>query len=200
MAAPRRPSPERIVKAAMTLAAERSWRTVSLNDIAEKAGITLAQLHELFSSKAAIVAALGDTVDATVLAGTDAEVVGEPHRDRLLDVMMRRYEALGEYKSAIASILRDGAGDPASALCVCPQIIRSMAWSLEAAGISSAGLKGRIRAKGLAAIYVSGLLVCLRDDSSDLGSTMAHLDRNLRRAEKLALGLGLIGPAPREAA
>lgn len=200
MAAPRRPSPERIVKAAMTLAAERSWRTVSLNDIAEKAGITLAQLHELFSSKAAIVAALGDTVDAKVLAGTDAEVVGEPHRDRLLDVMMRRYEALGEYKSAIASILRDGAGDPASALCVCPQIIRSMAWSLEAAGISSAGLKGRIRAKGLAAIYVSGLLVWLRDDSSDLGSTMAHLDRSLRRAEKLALGLGLIGRARQEAA
>lgn len=142
------------------------------------------------------MAALVDGIDATVLAGTDAEVVGESPRERLLDVMMRRLEALAEYKPAVAAILRDAPADPLAALCAGPRLLRSMAWSPEAAGIGSAGLRGRLRAKGLAAVYLSTLRVWLRDDSPELGATMAHLDRSLGRAERLALGLGVIRRAP----
>jgi hypothetical protein len=60
-----------------------------------------------------------------------------------------------------------------------------MEWSLEAAGIGSYGLSGLARARVLAAIYVSTILVWLRDDSPDLGRTMAHIDRSLRRAERI---------------
>ncbi len=200
MATPRRPSPDRILKAAMKLAAERSWRTVSLGDIADAAGASLAQLHDVFPSKSAILGALSDRIDAAMLAGGDAEILDEPPRDRLLDVLMRRLEALAEFKPAIGAICRDTLCDPFAALCAAPRLMRSMSWSLEAAGIDSAGLRGRLRAKGLAAVYLSALRVWLRDDSPDLGPTMAHLDRGLRRAERLALGLGLIGPAGREAA
>lgn len=200
MAAPRRPSPDRILKAAMTLAAERRWRSVSLGEIAEASGASLAQLHAVFPSKSAILDALSEKIDAAVLAGGDAEIIGEPPRDRLLDVLMRRLEALAEFKPAIGSILRDTMCDPAAALCAGPRLMRSMTWSLEAAGIDSAGLRGRLRAKGLAAVYLSTLRVWLRDDSPDMGPTMSHLDRGLRRAERLAAGIGLIGPAGREAA
>ena len=51
-----------------------------------------------------------------------------------------------------------------------------------------------LRAKGLTAIYASAMVVWLRDDSPDLGPTMAHLDKSLRRAERLAMALSL---APR---
>ena len=144
MAAPRRPNPDRIIDAAMTLAAQSLWREVTLANIAAEAKISLAQLHEIFRSKSAIVAALGDRVDRAVLAGTEADASSAPVHDRLLDVLMRRLEALAPYKAAIASIMRDVTCDPAAAVCASPGVMRRMAWGLEAAGISSAGLAGRI--------------------------------------------------------
>ena len=200
MAAPRRPNPDRIIDAAMTLAAQSLWREVTLANIAAEAKISLAQLHEIFRSKSAIVAALGDRVDRAVLAGTEADASSEPVHDRLLDVLMRRLEALAPHKDGIAAILRDAACDPAAAICASPGVLRRMAWCLEAAGVSSAGMAGRIRAKGLAAIYLSPLLVWLRDDSPDQGRTLAHLDKSLRRAERLAMALSLAPRSPRPAA
>jgi AcrR family transcriptional regulator len=167
---------------------------VTLADIADEAKISLAQLHEVFGSKGAIIDALGDRVDRAVLAGTDAEAADEPIHDRLLDVLMRRLEALAPYKDAIASILRDTTCDPLAVACAAPSMLRRMAWCLEAAGIGSAGLVGRIRAKGLAAIYLSAMVVWLRDDSPDQGRTLAHLDKSLRRAERLA---GALSRGPR---
>ena len=198
MAAPRRPNRDRIIDAAMSLAAQSRWREITLARIAAEAKISLAQLHEVFRSKSAIVAGLGDRVDREVLAGTGEDAGSEPVHDRLLDVLMRRLEVLAPHKDGIASILRDTVCDPAAVLCASPGMLRRMSWCLEAAGVSSAGLAGRIRAKGLTAIYMSTLVVWLRDDSPDQGRTLAHLDKSLRRAERMAMALSLAprGPAP----
>ena len=45
-----------IIDAALDLARERAWQTVRLSDIADKAGISLAQVYAAFPSKAAMVA------------------------------------------------------------------------------------------------------------------------------------------------
>jgi hypothetical protein len=134
-----------------------------------------------------------------VLKGTDKRDSGEPVHDRLLDVLLRRFEALSPYKDGIAALVRSGAVDPCAALCTGPRLMRSMAWSLEAAGISASGLGGRLRTKGLAAIYLSSLMVWLRDDSPDMGRTMAHLDRNLARAGRAISLLPNPGRRHREA-
>lgn len=170
----------------MALAAERPWREVTLTEIAAAAKVSLAQLHGAYGSKTAIVAALMRKIDDEVVAGADPSTFDEPVRDRLIDALMRRLDALAPYKTAVGSILRDLGGDPVSALCVLPGFLNSMAWTLEAAGVGSAGLGGRLRVKGLALIYASSLRVWLHDDSPDLGRTMAFLDRRLAQAERLA--------------
>ncbi|MHA1108107.1 MAG: TetR/AcrR family transcriptional regulator, partial [Alphaproteobacteria bacterium] len=142
-------------------------------------------LHDTYPSRTAIVTAMMEKIDAEVLGGIDPSAFSEPPRDRLLDALMRRFDALAPYKKAIDSILRDLSCDPLAVLCAAPGFLHSMAWTLEAAGIGSSGLGGRIRTKGLAAIYLSALRVWLADDSPDLERTMAHLDRKLRRAERL---------------
>ncbi len=182
-----RPStiPARIVNAAMKLAAERRWGGVTMGDIAVQAKVSLAQLHNAYPSRTAILIALMERVDGEVLGSVDPSAFSEPPRDRLLDAVMSRFDALAPYKPAIASILRDMACDPAAALCTAPGFLHSMAWTLEAAGIGSAGLGGRMRTKGLAVIYLSTLRVWLDDDSPDKERTMAHLDRRLRQAERL---------------
>ncbi|MGE0744081.1 MAG: TetR family transcriptional regulator [Rhodospirillales bacterium] len=179
------PGPDRIVDAALALAAERSWRDISLADIAAEAGGSLADVHAAFRSKPAILAAFVDRIDDAVLAGMDPGAAGEPVRDRLMDTLLRRLDALKPYKESVRALVRDGGGDPLAGLCGAARLLRSMAWTLEAAGVSSAGLPGCVRVKGLAAIYLSTMRVWLADDSEDSSRTMAHLDRRLQQAERL---------------
>ena len=196
MAAPRRPNPDRVIDAAMGLAADRPWRELSLSDIAGAAGIRLDQLHGLFRSKSAILDAFTARIDSQVIRGTDEEAASEPVRDRLFDVLARRFEALQPHRAALASIVREGLSVPQAGYCGRRRLLRSMAWSLEIAGLSGSGPFGAMRVQGLAALFMSSLFVFLRDDSPDLAKTMAHLDRNLSRADRLMARLNARRPRP----
>ncbi len=184
--AKRAPSADRILDAALELAAETPWRSVTMETVAARAGTTLARVRAAFPSKPAFVRALVRRIDGEVLKGHDFGDRDEPARDRLLDVLLRRLDALGRHREAVRSIWRDTARDPLALAGVAPALCGAMAWSLEAAGIPAWGRGGALRTKGLAAIFASTLPVWLRDESEDLGPTAAHLDRSLRRAERLA--------------
>lgn len=177
--------PKLVVDSAMALAAEGRWRDVSLSEIADAAKLPLSAVYGHFPSKHAIVEALVRRIDEAVLAQLGSEDKAEPPRDRLFDVLMMRFEALVPYREAVATLLNEAPREPLSAACALPQLDRSMAWMLEAAGIAAAGLRGRLRAMGLATVYLATLRVWLNDDSPDLARTMASLDANLRRAETL---------------
>ena len=99
------------------------------------------------------------------------------------------------HRDGIDAIIRDSIGDTEAAVCVLPRFLCSMAWMLEAAGVSSAGISGLLRTKGLAVIYLGALWAWLGDDTPDKSRTMAALDRGLRRAEWL-IGLACRGVAP----
>ncbi|MHA1538466.1 MAG: TetR family transcriptional regulator [Alphaproteobacteria bacterium] len=175
-----------VFRAAFDLAAARGWRHVSLADIAAEANLSLAQLYRRHGSKTDILLAFARSIDEAMLGSVEAPSDEESVRDRLFDALMRRFEALAPYKDGLAAVLRDGAGGPVAMLCGGASLLRSMAWTLETAGAGSNGLKGRMRTKGLLAVYLTSLRVWLRDDSEDLAPTMAALDRRLARAESLA--------------
>jgi AcrR family transcriptional regulator len=184
--------PHRVFEAALKLAAERGWSKIALADIAAAAELSLAELYALYPSKAAILEALGRDVDRRVLAEAKVEATETP-RDRLFDVLMKRFDVLAAYRDGLAAVGRDAARDPVMVLCGAGQLLRSMAAMLEAAGISSAGLAGALRTKGLAAIYVATMRDWFRDDTADKAKTMAALDGRLRRAESCARWLGRRG-------
>ncbi|MFI4986024.1 MAG: TetR family transcriptional regulator [Alphaproteobacteria bacterium] len=173
-----------VIDSTLALAAERGWRRVGLADIAAEAKLPLSQLYGRYSSRTAILAAFVRQIDEAVLKEGAAD--GETPRDRLFDVLMRRFEALRPYKLGVEAILGAAGSDPLAALCGAPRLVRSMAWMLEAAGIDSHGLAGRLRAKGLVVVYLAAMRSWLADDSADLSRTMAALDKHLRRAETLA--------------
>jgi AcrR family transcriptional regulator len=178
----------RIVECAMILAAERGWRHTGLGDVAAAADVSLADLHTHFGSKIAILAAFVNQIDGAVLAGvvpmqSDEEDEGESVRDRLFDVLMRRFDALKPHKDAIRRIARDLPRDPLAMICFLPHQARSLAWMLESAGVSSAGVRGRVRTRGLGLVYLSALRAWFRDDTEDMSATMAALDRALGQAD-----------------
>ena len=181
---------EKIINAAMKLAAAQGWRALTLHDIAKAAKLKLSEMPAHFSSKTAILAAFSRRIDEQVLAGTDPEDAEEPVRDRLLDVLMRRFEALRPQREAIAAIVKDLPRDPVTAACLARQATGSMRWMLRAAGLDDHGLKGMLRVRALAGVYALSLRVWLNDDSPDLGKTAASLDKNLSRLEGWTGGIG----------
>ena len=191
----RKDARQAIIESALTLAASRGWARVGLGDIAEAAGVSLAEVRAEFSSKAAIVAAYAATIDREVLAARDPEMAGRPATERLFDVLMKRFDLLNANKDGVRAILRSCPSDPEAILCGPLTLRHSMRWMLEAADLSSAGLQGRLRIRALCALYLSMLPVWLRDDSEDMARTMAVLDRRLRRLDRLTRSLCRLAPS-----
>ncbi len=179
----------KIIDAALSCALEVGWRDVSLQMIAANASISLSKLYVYYPSKMAIVAAIMDETTSTVIDRSGSSALGEPAYDRLLDTILLRFDAMEVNKAAIASILKETMLDPLGALSLVPRFLNAMTWTLESAGISSAGLAGKFRVKGLATIYLAALGVWVDDDTPDLAKTMAFLDRRLKQAIKLAIFL-----------
>ena len=174
--------------AAMRAAAGIGWRRTRLADIAEEAGLSLAELHARYSSKDAVLDGLFRHIDRTVLTGAQQSADEDTsYRDRLFDILMQRFDALNPYKDGLRAVVRDaGGGGITELVCGGCRLLRSMRWMLEAAGISTAGWLGGLRVKGLAVVFAATVQVWLRDDSEDMAKTMAALDRNLKRAEQFA--------------
>lgn len=176
----------RLVEAALTLADRQGWRRTTLSDIAREAGLSLADLHGHLRSRGAILSACLRHFDQVALAGPAADKDDKP-KDRLFDLLMRRFEALKPHRKAVRAMVWDSFGDPAALLAL-RRLLISMGWMLEAAGIPTVGLPGMAKRRILALAYLSVLAVFLRDDSADLAKTMAALDRRLSLIEPL-LGL-----------
>jgi AcrR family transcriptional regulator len=191
---------KRLIDAALALAAERPWASVSLADIAARADLNLSAVHAHARSKTHLVRAYMREIDAKVLGGPSPSP-DDPARDRLFEVLMRRVDAIRPHRQAVASILHGLTADPAAALCGWPALLRSMSWMLEAAGLDASGLRGALRARGLAMVWLATLRAFLSDESEDLGSTMAALDKALKRAEPFGRLLdGASRPLQRDAA
>ena len=178
-------SEETVLDAFIGLISERGFVEVTLRDVAATADLGLADLYRLYPDKVALAGAFMARIDAAVLAGTPRQAdPEETARDRLFDVMMRRYDALKPYRAASSAIRRAGTRDPLLALALGPALRRSMAAMLEAAALPSDGLRGAVRQNGLLAIHYAVARVFDRDDSVDLSKTMAALDSRLKMAER----------------
>jgi AcrR family transcriptional regulator len=203
MAARKRPkqpsgSPkERLIRAALSLAHEHGWRRLDMAEIAKAAGLPLEETYAIARSKHGILAALRRQVDEAMLAG--GVVGGDVPRDRLFEVLMRRFEALRPYRAGLRAILRDSVGSPAL-LGMLPGLLRSMGWTLAAAGLPASGCRGHLARRLVGAIYVSVMPVFFRDEGRDLGTTMAALDKRLQQVESLLSALGPLVSAGRRRA
>ena len=175
---------DRIIDATLSLISTEGWRRLSLSAIAAAAELPILQVYRVFHSKQAILCGLYRRIDQIVLADPPAAEPEERARDRLFDLLMRRFDALRPYKPALDVLRRELLGDPVTALCAGASLLRSMRWMLEAAEIPTGGVRGAIAVRLAAGAYLSAMRVWQRDDSQDLARTMAALDARLRRIER----------------
>ena len=172
---------DRIIDALMRLAADHDFRDIGLADIAAEAEVSLATLRRNFDGKLAILAAFSRRIDEQVLDKGPAE--GEGARDRLFEMLMRRFEALVPYSEALRRLVRSARRDLGLARALHRIAKRSQMWMLVGADIHKGGIVGRLAIEGAVLAY-SDVLPVFLDDDDGLARTMARLDRSLRRGER----------------
>ncbi|WP_243371220.1 TetR/AcrR family transcriptional regulator [Microvirga solisilvae] len=177
-----------IIDALMRLASARAWSEIEITDIAQEAGVTLAEFRDLFPSKGAVLGGLSRQIDRKVLEETTDDLAGEPARERIFDVIMRRFDALEPYKESLRRISRDIQYDPLSMTALHQVAVNSMRFMLAAAGIATEGPLGTLKLQGAVLVYTNTMRTWLDDDDPALAKTMARLDRELRRGERVMEG------------
>ncbi|MEZ0169827.1 TetR/AcrR family transcriptional regulator [Microvirga sp. TS319] len=177
-----------IIDALMRLAASQDWNEIEIGDIAEAAGVSLAEFRDAFPSKGAVLGGLSRRIDRKVLEETTDDLAGEPARERIFDVLMRRFDALEPYKEALRRIFDDVRSDPLALAALHQVAVNSMRFMLAAAGIRTEGPLGTVKLQGAVLVYSNTMRTWLHDDDPSLARTMARLDRELRRGERVLEG------------
>ncbi|MFC3677869.1 hypothetical protein [Ferrovibrio xuzhouensis] len=176
------------VEVMLDLVATEGWRGLTLARIAEASGLRLSDLYLQYGAKNDLLAAYARRIDAAMLAAlgdAPAEAAATPDaaKDRLFEAVMARLDALAPHKAAVRVLARELPGDPAALLCfLYGGLRRGLDWTLAAAALDAAGPRGLLRRKLLGLVYLDTLRVWLKDDSADLGPTMARLDKRLSQA------------------
>ena len=108
-------------------------------------------------------------------------MAGEPAKERLFDVLMRRLDALKPYKLGVESIYDWTRRDPIAAASINRLAVNSMRFMLEAAGIDTEGAVGAVKLQGLALAWGRILPIWFRDDGyrarGDDGGARSRIDQ-----------------------
>ena len=176
---------KKIIDAFMSLAETRDFEETSLVAIAEEAKVDLATLRDAYDGKLAILADFFRRIDMEVLKGEEEGAADETPRDRLFDVVMRRFDALAPYKGALSSLGHSARRDPFLTMALARLSSVSQNWMLTGAGIDTSGLYGLAKVNGMVLTYAKVFRTWLKDDDPGLARTMSVLDKELRRGEKV---------------
>ncbi len=172
-----------VTAALLAVAGREGWGATTMAAVAAEAGCSLAGLRARFGSREAVLLRFGTLVDAAVVA---VPATGDTPREKLFDVLMRRFDALQPHRAGVLAVASAAPSDPRLLTAGAPAAVRSMAWMLEAAGLPASGITGQLRAKALLALWLAAFRAWAKDESADMSATMAALDRLLDRAEGLA--------------
>lgn len=175
-----------LLKTAFAVIAERGWHGFSLAEVARRADVPLASVYAELPTRRSVLAALGRRLDEAMLSIEPGELAELDPRERVFELVMRRLDAMAPFKPGLRVLGRESGLEPDVLGSGCGNVGRAVSWLLDASGVELGGLRRCAAGPVLALVYARVVNVWLRDDTPDLGRTLAELDKRLRQAEDLA--------------
>lgn len=172
-----------LARAALTLAATTPWRDITLAALADAASRPLADLYGASLWEA--VDCAEEAFDRAIADGSAALDPQQSVRDRLFDLIMKRFEAMEPHRKAVMGMEYGVDRDPTLLASQHQRHVRCARWVLALAGLEADGVTGQARAQGLGVIIGQARAAWRGDVDGDFAKTMASLDKNLRRAEEM---------------
>lgn len=170
----------------MTLLMTKSYKEISMREVADAAKVPVPKFLLAYNSKLDLIEAFARRIDEEILAEDDADMLDEPMRERLFDVMMRRYDTLAPFKLALIQLDRDSRNDPILLSGLAGISSRSMVRMAASVGLDLSGPKGAVTLAGLLDVHRQVLQIWLSESDAGQARTLAALDKALRRAERRA--------------
>ncbi len=172
-----------LARAALSLAASTPWREVTIVRLADAASRPVTDFYGASLWEA--VDCVEEAFDRAIAEDLDALDPTQTVRDRLFELIMRRFEAMEQYRAAVLAMEHGVDRDPTLLASAHQRHVRCARWVLALAGLEADGMTGQARAQGLAVIIGQARIAWRADSAGDYAKTMASLDKNLRRAEEM---------------
>ncbi|MGE0740650.1 MAG: hypothetical protein AB7O98_04845 [Hyphomonadaceae bacterium] len=172
-----------LARAALSLARDTPWRELTLPKLADAASRPVSDFYGASLWEA--VDCVEEAFDRAIADNTDELDPGQSVRDRLFELIMRRFEAMEPHRAAVLAMEQGLDRDPTLMASAHQRHVRCARWVLAIAGLEADGMTGQARAQGLGVIIGQARAAWRGDDAGDFAKTMASLDRNLRRAEEM---------------
>jgi AcrR family transcriptional regulator len=179
-------TPDSIIDAALDEAAAVGWRGLTMAGVAARGGLNLGDVLLFAPTKVCLLARFLERIDGVMLAPVTSPDSRDKSRDRLFEIIMRRFDALNRHRAGARAFIAGTARDPLALATAGLRLKRTLAAMLAAADVPADGLMGCLLVEGLQAVYLATLRAWMRDDTSDMAKTMAALDRALSQAERLS--------------
>ena len=103
----------------------------------------------------------------------------------LFEIIMMRFDILQYYRIAILNVFESFKKNPKELIFLLPSFLESMIFMANCSNISTKGLGGNVKIKGILIVYFSSFLVWTKDNSKSLEKTMTSLDFYLEQAENV---------------
>jgi len=176
------------LEAALELASTRTWQAITLIEIAAKADIPMSDLYGV-ADKDTLTDALESWAD-TAMSEEAADLEDTP-RDRLFDVIMRRFEHMETRRAGVLALMQARDKSPARLANLLQARKASAQWALSCTGLDH-GNNTEWAAKLLGIVWAIGRTerAWRKDESGDFARTMATLDEELASGEDRLRRLG----------
>ena len=175
-----------LLVAAFEQISEAGWAGWSPMALAMSTGCDLAEIYETFPVPSSLVRRLDERLDRAMLSIPADELDGLSHRERLFELLMRRFDAMRPFQAGLGRLAREARAEPEIVLASLCNLDRMAGWLIEMAELPYSGLEARLARRALMLAYGSLFRVWIDDDTPDLPETMAELDKRLDQLERLA--------------
>lgn len=179
---------DRIVDAALALAAETHWENVRLFDVAAHLGMPLDHLRLHFREKEELVEAWFDRADAAMLAVAEQPGFQQLASSRRIHMLIMAWlDALAPYRAASRQMIINKL-EPGHLHVQIPGLLRvsrTVQWVREAAGRDATFLRRALEETALTSIYLATFAHWMKDASDGSQHTRQFLESRLLDAERL---------------
>jgi len=172
----------KIAETVLFLLKNKNWNDLSLEEIKKKSKIQ--KFDKLIKNKKTIIKKINEYFDYK-LSFRLKNMEQSNNKDMIFEILMMRFDILQKYRKGILSIFNSFKGKPQDLVFLLPNIIDSIIFMVNYTNVSTKGIKGQLKIKGIVIIYISSFFAWMNDDTPSLDKTMITLDKNLDQAGKI---------------
>ena len=161
---------------------KKSWSNLSIKQIKVKSRVKL--FSNLIKNKQELLNNINSYFDYNLILNSK-KIENSNSKDMIFEILMMRFDLLQDNRKAILSIFKSFRSNPKELVFMIPKLLISVETMLNCVKISSKGIVGKIKIKGILIIYLTTFLVWIGDETESLEKTMTFLDNSLDQIEKL---------------